>query len=145
MGPTALLPFWRNACWGFFRPALIPRTLVLKANTLPLDHRSRSDNALLWLMLVAYLLNGKGIILIYLMYFMVWNIVCVLWKVDLKAFCEWRFVLYLYMYISLVLGTASIFTDQEGVSVWYTNLSNLLTHRKWPHVLQIPEDGAACS
>ena len=49
MGPTALLPLRRKACWGFFRPLKIrrlrpglnPRTWVLKASTLPLDHRSR--------------------------------------------------------------------------------------------------------
>jgi len=49
MGPTALLPLRRKACWGFFRPLKIwrlqpglnPRTRVLKASTLPLDHRSR--------------------------------------------------------------------------------------------------------
>ena len=48
-GPTALLPFLRKACWGFFRPekswrlwpGLNPRTWVLKGSTLPLDHRSR--------------------------------------------------------------------------------------------------------
>ena len=45
MGQTALLPFQRKECWGFFRwkirrlrPGLNPRTL---ASTLPLDHRSR--------------------------------------------------------------------------------------------------------
>ena len=44
MGPTALLPLRRKACWGFFRPLKIrwlrpglnPRTWVLKASTLPL-------------------------------------------------------------------------------------------------------------
>ena len=49
LGPTALLPLRRKACWGFFRPLKIrrlrpglnPRTRVLKASTLPLDHRSR--------------------------------------------------------------------------------------------------------
>ena len=49
MGPTALLPLRRKACWGFFRPLKIrrvrpglnPRTWVLKASTLPLYHRSR--------------------------------------------------------------------------------------------------------
>ena len=49
MGPTALLPLRRKACWGFFRPLKIrwlrpglnPRTWVLKASTLLLDHRSR--------------------------------------------------------------------------------------------------------
>jgi len=49
MGPTALLPLRRKACWGFFRPekswrlrlGLNPRTWVLKGSTLPLDHRSR--------------------------------------------------------------------------------------------------------
>ena len=48
MGPTALLPLWRKACWGFFRlekswwlqPGLNPRTWVLKGSMLPLDHRS---------------------------------------------------------------------------------------------------------
>jgi hypothetical protein len=50
MGPTALLPFRRKSCWGFFRPEKIrrfrpglnPRTWVLKASTQTLDHRSRS-------------------------------------------------------------------------------------------------------
>ena len=48
MGPTALLPLRRKACWGIFRLkirrirlGLNPRTWVLKASTLPLDHRSR--------------------------------------------------------------------------------------------------------
>jgi len=49
MGPTALLPLRRKACWGFssplkirrLRPVLNPRTWVPKASTLPLDHRSR--------------------------------------------------------------------------------------------------------
>jgi len=47
MGPTALLPFRRKACWGIFRPekswwpGLNPRTWVLKGSTLLLDHRSR--------------------------------------------------------------------------------------------------------
>ena len=49
MRPTALLPFRRKACWGFFRPeksrqlrpGLNPRTWVLKGSMLPLDHRSR--------------------------------------------------------------------------------------------------------
>ena len=49
MGQTALLPFRRKACWGFFRPEKIrrlrpglnTRTLVPKASTLPLEHRSR--------------------------------------------------------------------------------------------------------
>ena len=48
MGPTASLPFQRKACWGFFcpgkswrlRPGLNPRTWVLKASALPLDHQS---------------------------------------------------------------------------------------------------------
>jgi hypothetical protein len=51
MGPTALFPFRRKACRGFFRPenfrrvrpALNMRTWVLKASMLPLDHRSRFD------------------------------------------------------------------------------------------------------
>ena len=50
MGPTALLPFRRKACCGFFRPeksrrlrpGLNPRTWVLKGSTLPLDHGSRN-------------------------------------------------------------------------------------------------------
>ena len=50
MGPAALLPLRRKACWGFFRPekswrlrpGLNPRTWVLKGSTLPLNHRSRS-------------------------------------------------------------------------------------------------------
>jgi hypothetical protein len=49
MGPMALLPLRRKACWGFFRPekswwlrpGLNPRTWVLKGSTLPLDHQSR--------------------------------------------------------------------------------------------------------
>ena len=56
MGPTALLPLRRKACWGFFalkirrlRPGLNPRTWVLKASMLPLDHRSHTT-------LVSYLL-----------------------------------------------------------------------------------------
>ena len=40
-GQTALLPFRRKACWGFFALGLKPRTWVPKASTLPLDHRSR--------------------------------------------------------------------------------------------------------
>ena len=49
MGQTALLPFRRDACWGFFCPwrlrtGLNPRTWVPKASTLPLDHRSRIRN-----------------------------------------------------------------------------------------------------
>ena len=46
---AANLPFRRKAFWGFFRPEKSwrlrpgwnPRTWVLKASTLPLDHRSR--------------------------------------------------------------------------------------------------------
>ena len=49
MGQTALLPFRRKACWGFFRPEksdgfgrVWTRELgVPKASTLPVDHRSR--------------------------------------------------------------------------------------------------------
>jgi hypothetical protein len=49
MGPTALLPLRRKACWGFFfapkirrlRLGANPRTWVPKDSTLPLDHRSR--------------------------------------------------------------------------------------------------------
>ena len=49
MGPTALLPLRRKACWGFLSPwkirrlrlSLNPRTWVPKASTLALDHRSR--------------------------------------------------------------------------------------------------------
>ena len=56
MGPTALLPLRRKACWGFFfalnirrlRPGLNPRTWVLKASTLSLDHRSRSKYLAKW-------------------------------------------------------------------------------------------------
>ena len=48
MGPTALLPLRRKACWGYFfalrirrlRPCLNPWTWVLKSSTLPLDHRN---------------------------------------------------------------------------------------------------------
>ena len=47
-GKTALPPFRRKACSGFFplwkirrlRPGLNPRTRVPKASTLPLEHRS---------------------------------------------------------------------------------------------------------
>ena len=39
MGPTALFPLRRKACWGFFRPKNL--TWVLKASTLPIDLRSR--------------------------------------------------------------------------------------------------------
>ena len=54
-GPTALLPFQRKACWGFFRPekywrlrpGLNPRTRILKGSALPLDHRSRQKLFLL--------------------------------------------------------------------------------------------------
>jgi hypothetical protein len=50
MGPPALLPLRRKACWEFFfspwkirrlRPSLNPRTWVLEASTHRLDHRSR--------------------------------------------------------------------------------------------------------
>ena len=48
MGPTALLPLWREACWGFFRPknptastGCKPANLGTEVSTLPLDHRSR--------------------------------------------------------------------------------------------------------
>jgi len=34
MGPTALLPLRRKACWEFFRPGLNPRTWVLKGRRL---------------------------------------------------------------------------------------------------------------
>ena len=47
MGPTALLPLRRKACWEFFRPknpGLNPRTWVIKDSTLPLDHRSRNTH-----------------------------------------------------------------------------------------------------
>jgi len=47
MGPTALLPLWRKACWGFFCPKNPTYSAwfepVPKASTLPLDHRSRLD------------------------------------------------------------------------------------------------------
>ena len=57
MGPTALLPFRRKACWGIFRPekswrfrsGLNPRTWVLKGSTQPLDHRSMNGLALNWI------------------------------------------------------------------------------------------------
>jgi hypothetical protein len=56
MGPTALLPLRRKACWGVFRPekswrlrpGLNPRTWVLKSRTLPLDHRSRLGALTSW-------------------------------------------------------------------------------------------------
>ena len=43
MGPTALLPLRKKACWKIrrIRPGLNPQTWVLKASMLPLDHRSR--------------------------------------------------------------------------------------------------------
>jgi hypothetical protein len=48
MGPTALFPIRRKACWRFFRPknsaasaGCEPANWVPKANMLPLDHRSR--------------------------------------------------------------------------------------------------------
>ena len=48
MGQTALLPFRKETCWGFFIPEKIrrlgpdlnPRTSVWKGSTLPLDHRN---------------------------------------------------------------------------------------------------------
>jgi len=56
MGPTALLPFWRKACWGIFRPekswrlqpGLNPRTWVPKGSMLLLDHRSRFRWMVFW-------------------------------------------------------------------------------------------------
>ena len=66
MGQTALLPFRRKACWGFFRPknptasaGFELQTWVLKASTLPLDHRSRYH----WLYI-----NKKNIIPCYSLY-----------------------------------------------------------------------------
>ena len=67
MGPMALLPFQRKACWGIFCPerssrlraGLNPRTCVLKGSTLPLDHRSR----LRWVVSFTHQLvyrQGKG-------------------------------------------------------------------------------------
>jgi hypothetical protein len=50
MGPPALLPLRRKACWGFFRPEksdgfgrIWTRTWALEASTHPLDHPSRSN------------------------------------------------------------------------------------------------------
>jgi len=50
MGPTALLPLRRKACWGFFRfknptasAGFEPTNLGTKGSTLPLDHRSRTS------------------------------------------------------------------------------------------------------
>jgi len=68
MGPTALLPFRRKACWGFFhpenswrlRPGLNPRTWVLKGSTLPLDHRSRLCPMYPWIKNFWYTMN-RGI------------------------------------------------------------------------------------
>jgi len=44
MGPTALLPLRRKACWGFLLPLKIQRlrleTWVPKASTLPPDQQS---------------------------------------------------------------------------------------------------------
>ena len=59
MRQTALLPFRRKPCWGFFspwkirrlRPGFNPRTWVPKASTLPLDHRSR---LILYLLLYSF-------------------------------------------------------------------------------------------
>ena len=98
--------------WRFSRPRPLQPTVLLLRWWLSAE----SGHDMLYVMLVAYLLNGKGIILIYLMYFMVWNIVCVLWKVDLKAFffCEWRIIMFFYYFISLVLGTGSMFIVQVG-------------------------------
>jgi hypothetical protein len=56
MGPPALLPLRRKACWGFFtpwkirrlRPGLNPRPWVLEASMHPLDHRIRSTFGLAW-------------------------------------------------------------------------------------------------
>ena len=55
MGPTALLPLPKEVVLMIvfalkirrLRPGLKPRTWVLKASTLPLDHRSRSFYLLL--------------------------------------------------------------------------------------------------
>ena len=51
MGPMASLPLRRKVCWGSFaqkirqlRPGWKPRTWVLKASTLPLQHWSRLYN-----------------------------------------------------------------------------------------------------
>jgi hypothetical protein len=57
MGPTALLPLRRKACWGFFLalkirrlwPGANLRTWVPKVSTLPLDHRSRTAKEILGL------------------------------------------------------------------------------------------------
>ena len=65
MGQTALLPFRRKACSGFFspwkirrlRPGLNPRTWVPKASTLPLDHRSRQN--LFMFNMLTYTMNSK--------------------------------------------------------------------------------------
>ena len=64
MGPTALLPLRRKACWGFssplkirrLRPGLNPRTWVLKASTLPLDHRSRWFSYILFIIIIGGIL-----------------------------------------------------------------------------------------
>ena len=53
MRQTALIPFRRKACWGFFHPkksdgfgrVLNPRIWVPKASTLPLDHRRRLSHS----------------------------------------------------------------------------------------------------
>ena len=50
-GTDGFTSLGRKACWGFFfalkirrlRPGLNPRTWVLKASALPLDHRSRCN------------------------------------------------------------------------------------------------------
>ena len=42
MGPTALLPLRRKACWGFFRRVWTRELGYQRPVRLPLDHRSRS-------------------------------------------------------------------------------------------------------
>ena len=67
MGPTALFPVRRKACWGLLSPLKIrrlrwglnPRTWVLKANTLPLDHRSRLGHILRRNCLLKHVIEGK--------------------------------------------------------------------------------------
>jgi hypothetical protein len=70
IGPKALLPLRRKACWGFLkirrlRPGLDPRTWVLKASTLPLDNRSRYDT-LFHRTFVQLLLHSSFYLFIYL-------------------------------------------------------------------------------
>ena len=84
VGRTALLPLRRKACWGFFRPLKIrrlrpglnPRTWVLKASTLPLDHRSRYD--MVWCDMMIW--------------YIIWNDI---WY-DIFVNCNWCSTVHIY-------------------------------------------------